>query len=64
MKKRVLKKWVKNLLCGESIIIFSFIATIDDFNELGFIIMLMLLLKLIFNISILSKYTNVLDEEV
>ena len=64
MKKRVLKKWVKNLLCGESVIIFSFIAMIDDFTELGFIIILMLLLKLIFNISILSKYTNVLDMEV
>ena len=62
MKKRVLKKWVKNILSGESVIIFSFIAMIDDFTKLGFIILLMLLLKLIFNISILSKYTNMFDE--
>ena len=62
MKKRVLKKWVKNILSVESIIIFSFIAMIDDFTKLGFIIILMLLLKLIFNISILSKYTNMFDE--
>lgn len=62
MKKRVLKKWVKNILSGESVIIFSFIAMIDDFTKLGFIIILMLLLKLIFNISILSKYTNMFDE--
>lgn len=62
MKKRVLKKWVKNILSIESVIIFSFIAMIDDFTKLGFIIILMLLLKLIFNISILSKYTNMFDE--
>ena len=62
MKKRVLKKWVKNWLCVESVIIFSLVAMVNDFTLLGLFIIMGMLLKLIFNISILSKYTNVFEE--
>lgn len=63
MKKRVLKKWVKDLLCVESIIIFSFIAMISDMTFKGFLIVLLMFIKLYFNLYLLSKYTNVLDME-
>lgn len=63
MKKRVLKKWVKDLLCVESIIIFSFIAIISDMTFKGFLIVLLMFIKLYFNLYLLSKYTNVLDME-
>ena len=63
MKKRVLKKWVKNYLCGESMLIFSFIAMINDFTFNGLLIIIGLFVKLFINILILSKYTNVLDME-
>ena len=61
MKKRVLKKWVKNILAGESVILFSFVAMVDDFTILGFLIILGILLKLFVNISILNKYTNIFE---
>ena len=63
MKKRVFKKWVKDLLCVESIIIFSFIAMISDMTFKGFLIVLLMFIKLYFNLYLLSKYTNVLDME-
>lgn len=63
MKKRVLKKWVKDLLCVESIIIFSFIAMINDITFKGFLIVLFLFVKLYINLYLLSKYTNVLEME-
>ena len=46
MKKRILKKWVKNWLCIESVILFSFVAMVNDFTFLGFFIILGILLKL------------------
>ena len=53
MKKRILKKWVKNWLCVESIIIFSFVGMVNDFTLLGLFILIGLLLKLGLNINIL-----------
>ena len=38
--KRILKKWVKNWLCIESVILFSFVAMVNDFTFLGFFIIL------------------------
>lgn len=63
MKKRVLKKWVSNLLCIESVIIFSFVAMINDITFIGFLIVLLMFIKLYFNLYILNKYTNILNEE-
>lgn len=63
MKKRVLKKWVSNLLCIESATIFSFIAMINDMTFIGFLILLLMFIKLYFNLCILNKYTNILKED-
>lgn len=63
MKKRVLKKWVSNLLCIESVIIFSFIAMLNDITFIGFLIVLLMFVKLYFNLYILNKYTNILNED-
>lgn len=63
MKKRVLKKWVSNLLCIESAIIFSFIAMLNDMTFIGFLIVLLMFVKLYFNVYILNKYTNILNED-
>ena len=60
--KRILKKWVKNWLCIESVILFSFVVMVNDFTFLGFIIILGILLKLFINISILNKYTNMFED--
>lgn len=62
MKKRILKKWVKHWLSIESIILFSFVAMVNNFTFLGFFIILGILLKLFINISILNKYTNMFEE--
>lgn len=55
MKKRILKKWVKHWLSIENVILFSFVAMVNDFTFLGFFIILGILLKLFINISILNK---------
>lgn len=60
--KRILKKWVKNWLSIESIVLFSFVAMVNDFTFLGFIIILGILLKLFINIRILNKYTNMFED--
>lgn len=64
MKKRILKNWVKNVLCIESTLLFSFVAMVDDFTFIGFIILICILFKLLINIKILDKYTNIFDMEV
>ena len=61
MKKRRLKKWFEKYISIESIILFSFIAMVNDFNFKGFIILVLIMIKLLINIHLLSKYTNVLD---
>lgn len=63
MKKRRLKKWFEKYISIESIILFSFIAMVNDFNFKGFIILVLIMIKLLINIHLLSKYTNVLDME-
>lgn len=62
MKKRMLKKWVKNWLIIESIVLFSFVVMVNDITFLGFFIVLAILLKLFINISILNKYTNMFKD--
>ena len=63
MKKRRLKKWCEKYICGESLVLFSIVAMVNDFNFKGFIILILILIKLIINMNLLSKYTNVLDME-
>ena len=63
MKKRILKKWVKHWLSIESVILFSFVAMVNDFTFLGFFIILGISLKLYINIRILKKYTNMFEED-
>ena len=63
MKKRRLKKWFEKYISIKSIILFSFIAMVNDFNFKGFIILVLIMIKLLINIHLLSKYTNVLDME-
>lgn len=63
MKKRRLKKWFEKYISIESIILFSFIAMVNDFNFKGFIILVLIMIKLLINIHLLSKYTNVLVME-
>lgn len=63
MKKRRLKKWFEKYISIESMILFSFIAMVNDFNFKGFIILVLIMIKLLINIHLLSKYTNVLEME-
>lgn len=63
MKKRRLKKWFEKYISIESVILFSFIAMVNDFNFKGFIILVLIMIKLLINLHLLSKYTNVLDME-
>lgn len=63
-KRRILKKWVKNWLSIESCILFTFIGMLEDFTLLGFFIIIGVMIKLLININILYKYTDIFKEEV
>lgn len=63
-KRRILKKWVKNWLSIESCILFTFIGMVEDFTLLGFFIIIGVMIKLLININILYKYTDIFKEEV
>lgn len=63
-KRRILKKWVKNWLSIESCILFTFIGMVEDFTLLGFFIIIGVMIKLLININILYKYTDIYKEEV
>lgn len=62
-KRRILKKWVKNWLSIESCILFTFIGMLEDFTLLGFFIIIGVMIKLLININILYKYTDIFKEE-
>lgn len=62
MKKIRLKKWVEKTLIGESLVIISFLSMLIDVERVGVILTIILIIKLLFNIHILIKYTNLLME--
>lgn len=62
-KRRILKKLVKNWLSIESCILFTFIGMVEDFTLLGFFIIIGVMIKLLININILYKYTDIFKEE-
>ena len=62
MKKIRLKKWVEKTLVGESLVIISFLSMLIDVERVGLILTIILIIKLLFNIHILIKYTNLLME--
>ncbi|MCI6789364.1 MAG: hypothetical protein MR606_05950 [Mollicutes bacterium] len=62
MKKIRLKKWVEKTLIGESLVIISFLSMLIDVERVGLILTIILIIKLLFNIHILIKYTNLLME--
>ena len=62
MKKIRLKKWVEKTLIGESLVIISFLSMLIDVERVGLILTIILIIKLLFNIHILIKYTNLFME--
>lgn len=62
MKKIRLKKWVEKTLIGESLVIISFLSMLIDVERSGLILTIILIIKLLFNIHLLTKYTNLLME--
>lgn len=59
-KTRHLKKWAEMVLIIVSFAIFTFIGMLDDFELSGIPILIGLMLVLLFNIHILSKYGRIL----
>lgn len=58
MKKRVLKKWVENTLIRLNIALFIILACVNDFNLIGFFVLIGMLSILLMNTYVLDRYSR------
>lgn len=62
-KKTYLKKGLEKFLIGVNAIIICFTCMIEDFNFIGFLILLGLLVVLVVNALIISKWGRLLKDD-
>lgn len=63
IKKTYLKKWLEKLLISINTIIFCFVAMTNDFNFMGFLIIMALLIVFVINALIIEKWGRLLKED-